>query len=68
MVLISCFIFASLRTKTIDEIHWSYERTYLILAKGYYALKDIENTKWYLQKVLMINADNKEAKEMLGKI
>jgi hypothetical protein len=60
--------FASLRTKTIDEIHWSYERTYLILAKGYYALKDIENTKWYLQKVLMINADNKEAKEMLGKI
>jgi len=40
----------------------------VVLAKGYYALKDFENAKFYLQKVLAINADNKEAKEMLGKI
>src|SRR5205085_6048793 len=60
--------FATLRTETIDEIHWSYERTYLTLAKGYYALKDVMNAKLYLQKVLLINAENEEAKEILRKI
>lgn len=57
-----------LRKDIIDDIHWSYEKIYTKLGKGYYLLKDVVNARLYLQKSLAINPENREAKELLVKL
>jgi len=55
--------YLQLRNNVLDEIHWSYERVYASLGKGYYLLKDKTNARLYLQK-----ANNKNAQELLKKL
>ena len=57
-----------LRTDIIDDIHWSYEKVYTKLGKGYYLLKDVVNARLYLQRSLAINPENREVKELLMKL
>ena len=60
--------YLQLRSNTLDEIHWGYGKIYTNLGKGYHILKDNANAHFYLQKALVIDPDNKDAKELLKKL
>lgn len=57
--------YLELRKHTIDEIHWSDEKTYACLGKGYYLLKDKTNARRYLKMALALNGENAVANEYL---
>lgn len=59
--------YLELRKYTIDEIHWSYEKTYACLGKGYYLLKDMTNARKYLKMALALNGENAIANDYLKK-
>ncbi|QEH39390.1 alpha/beta hydrolase-fold protein [Chitinophaga sp. XS-30] len=57
--------YMEMRKYTIDEIHWSHEKIYACLGKGYYLLKDMANARLYLRKALALNETNTVANEYL---